>query len=83
MIKVEEGNSEEIKKILSEKKISDVNAVNKNGYSALALAVKNGNFGITANLLISGADVNLKNNVYSFYIISFNFLISLDKVHFF
>ena len=65
MIKAEEGNFEEVKKILTEKKFTDVNALNKNGYSALALAVKNGYFGIAANLLVSGADVNLKNNVFS------------------
>ena len=65
MIKAEEGNFEEVKKILIERKFTDINALNKNGYSALALSVKNGYFGIAANLLVSGADVNLKNNVFS------------------
>lgn len=63
MLKAEEGSVEEVRKILTENKHLDVNAVNKNGYTALSLATKGGFQAIVAALILGGANVNLANNV--------------------
>jgi len=63
MLKAEEGSVEEVRKILTENKHLDVNAVNKNGYTALSLATKGGFQAIVAALILAGANVNLANNV--------------------
>lgn len=41
MFKAEEGNLDEVKNILNDKSI-DLNATNRNGYTALTLATKSG-----------------------------------------
>ena len=64
MLKAEEGNFDEIQRILTEIPNIDVNAVNRNGYTALALATKNGHGAIVDVLLNAKANVNMKNNVY-------------------
>lgn len=62
MLKSEEGDLDQIKKILTEKHESNINAVNRNGYTALSLAVKGGYYRIASALLEAGADLNIKNN---------------------
>lgn len=63
MISAAEGNVAEVQRILAQQKVTDVNAVNKNGYTALALAVRSGSYSIAGKLLVSGADPNIKNHV--------------------
>jgi ankyrin repeat protein len=63
MLKAEEGNFDEVRRILTETKGQEVNSANKNGYTALALAVKGGYYQISGLLISSGADVNIPNNV--------------------
>ena len=63
MLRTEEGDYNEVLNILNGIKQLDVNAVNKKGYSALALAVKNGFVDIVELLITRGADVNTRNNV--------------------
>jgi ankyrin repeat protein len=65
MLKSEEGDFDEVKKLLSDPKAFDVNAQNKNGYTALALATKGGFFEIVQSLINVGANVNVSNNVNS------------------
>lgn len=63
MVHAEEGNIEEVQKILSQRKDINVNAVNKNGYTALALATKSGRYNVVGKLLVAGADPNICNHV--------------------
>jgi ankyrin repeat protein len=63
MLRTEEGNIEEIHRILTEHPGFDINAQNRNGSTALALATKNGAYDIVSVLIQAGADVNLPNNV--------------------
>lgn len=63
MLRTEEGDYNEVLNILNGIKQLDVNAVNKKGYSALALAVKSGFVDIVELLITRGADVNTRNNV--------------------
>ena len=63
MLRAEEGNLDDVKKILTENPHYDINATNKNGSTALALATKSGYYGIVQTLIKAGADVNIKNNV--------------------
>jgi len=81
MLKSEEGDLDQIKKILTEKHESNINAVNRNGYTALSLAVKGGYYRIASALLEAGADLNIKNNVNSNNKLVYIY-ISLGKVHF-
>jgi hypothetical protein len=62
MLRAEEGNIDDVKKIMADKKNIDLNATNKNGYTALALSVKAGHHGLTSYFIHTGADVNIKNN---------------------
>lgn len=63
MLKAEEGNFEEVQKILADLQQPNINAVNRNGSTALSLAAKNGSYGIVEALVQAGADVNIKNSV--------------------
>jgi len=63
MLKSEEGDLDQVKKILTEKHENNINAVNRNGYTALSLAVKGGYYRIANVLIEAGADINIKNNV--------------------
>ena len=69
MLKVEEGNLDEVKAIVR-KNTCKINAQNKSGQTALSLACRNGNFDIVSFLLEVGVDVNMKNkvNLIIFYI---------------
>lgn len=64
MLRAEEGNYNDVLNVVNTLKPSEINAVNKRGYSALALAVKNGSYDIIELLISKGANVNIKNNVY-------------------
>lgn len=64
MLKAEEGNLEEVQKILADSQQSNINAVNRNGSTALSLAAKSGHLNVVDILINNGADVNIKNNVY-------------------
>jgi ankyrin repeat protein len=66
MLKAEEGNLEEVRSILSSQSNLDINATNKHGYTALALATKGGFHNIVAALVLAGADVNQRNTVLLF-----------------
>lgn len=79
MLKAEEGNMEEVRRIITELKNIDINAINKKGYTSLALAVKAGHFEIVKLLISLGGDPNIKNNVYFYLIESYFYLNSLDK----
>ena len=63
MLNAEQGNLDEVKRIIQERKNLDVNQMNKKGYTSLALAVKSGNLTIVRELIAAGADVNIRNNV--------------------
>ena len=63
MLKAEEGNLEEVQRILTELKHIDINTSNKKGYTALALAVKSGQIDVVKLFINSGSDVNAMNNV--------------------
>ncbi len=63
MLKAEESNYEEVLEILNSGRLIDINAINKKGNTALALAVKTGSFDVIKLLISHGADVNIKNNV--------------------
>jgi ankyrin repeat protein len=63
MLRVEEGNIQEITNQLKNP-TTKINAQNKSGQSALALAVRNGNINVGSLLINTGADVNLKNKVH-------------------
>jgi ankyrin repeat-rich membrane spanning protein len=63
MLKAEEGNFEEVQKILADLQQPNINALNRNGSTALSLAAKNGSYGIVEALVQAGADVNIKNSV--------------------
>jgi len=63
MLKVEEGNYDEVHRILTEIRNIDINSNNKKGYTALALGVKAGHLEIVKLLISAGAEVNTKNNV--------------------
>lgn len=65
MLKAEEGDFDEVRKLLSDAKSFDVNAQNKNGYTALSLATKGGFYEIVQTLINVGANVNINNNVIS------------------
>ena len=62
MLRAEEGDVDEVKKLLNEQHI-DVNSANKNGYSALALATKGGFYNVVGVLILAGGNVNQPNNV--------------------
>lgn len=64
MLKTEEGNYEDVLNILNDNKQIDINASNKKGYTALALAVKAGFYDVVELLLSRGANINVRNNVY-------------------
>lgn len=64
MLKAEEGNVDEVRRILTELKNIDIDTCNKKGYTALALAVKAGHFDVVKFLIDCGANPDLKNNVY-------------------
>ena len=66
MLKVEEGNVEEVKALIR-KNICKINAQNKSGQTALSLACRNGNFDIVSFLLDVGADANMKNKVNKYF----------------
>ena len=63
MFKAEEGNLDEIKKILAENRNLDINATNRNGYTALSLATKNGYTMVAQHLIQAKADMNIANHV--------------------
>lgn len=62
MLRTEEGDANEVLSVLNGIKQIDVNAMNKKGYTALALAVKNGFLDIATLLISRGANVNTRNN---------------------
>lgn len=64
MLKAEEGNFDEVQRMITELKHLDVDAANKKGYTSLALAVKAGHSDVVRLLIASGANPDLKNNVY-------------------
>lgn len=66
MLRCEEGNVEDIHRILTENPSYDINAMNRNGSTALSIATKNGNLAIVDLLISAGADVNLPNNVIAY-----------------
>ena len=63
MLRTEEGNFDEVQNLLSGLRQIEINSINKKGYTALAIAVKNGYLEIVRILLSKGASVNTKNNV--------------------
>jgi len=64
MLRAEEGNLEEVISILNNpKQQPDINAINKRGYTSVAVATKTGAFEVVKLLLSRGADPNIKNNV--------------------
>ena len=63
MLKAEEGNFEEVQKVLADLQQTNINAINRNGSTALSLAAKNGSYGIVEALINTGADVNIRNSV--------------------
>ena len=63
MIRVEEGNLNDVKAALKQYPEEGVNDQNKHGQTALALAARNGNSTICEFLITEGADVNLPNKV--------------------
>lgn len=63
MLNAEQGNLDEVKRIIQERKNLDINQANKKGYTSLALAVKSGNLAIVKELIAAGADVNIRNSV--------------------
>lgn len=63
MLKSEEGDLDQVKKILTEKHENNINTTNRNGYTAFSLAVKGGYYRIANALVEAGADINIKNNV--------------------
>jgi len=73
MLKVEEGNYDEVHRILTEIRNIDINSSNKKGYTALALGVKAGHLEIVKLLISAGAEVNTKNNVWYSIFINLNY----------
>jgi len=63
MLRAEESNYDEVLNILTSNRQIDINAINRKGYTALAIAVKTGSYDIVKLLISKGADVNMKNNV--------------------
>ena len=62
MLRCEEGNLPVVRQLLSQGGF-DVNAANKSGHTALALAVKAGDQGVLQELLSQGAEIDRANNV--------------------
>ena len=65
MLQAEQGNIEEVRKIVASRKNLDINQLNKKGSTALALGIKSGSLTVTKELVAAGADVNIKNHVSS------------------
>ena len=63
MLCAEQGNVEQVRNVLHERKDIDINQVNKKGSTALALGIKSGNLAVIKELVMAGADVNIKNQV--------------------
>lgn len=63
MLQAEQGNIEEVQRLLASGKKFDINQVNKKGSTALALGIKSGSLAVTKELIAAGADVNIKNHV--------------------
>jgi len=81
MLRAEEGNLEEVLNILNNpRQQPDINAINKRGSTALAVAVKAGAYEVSKVLLSKGADPNIKNNVIFLSIQKSNMENSLAKV---
>ena len=79
MLRAEEGNFDEVQNLLSGLRQIDINSINKKGYTALAIAVKNGYLEIVRILLSKGASVNTKNNVTFYIFIIIQLFLSLAK----
>jgi len=76
MLQAEQGNVEEVRKLLGSIKNLDINQVNKKGSTALALGIKSGSLAVTKELVNAGADVNIKNHVSSLKLCSFSLVFS-------
>jgi len=78
MLKAEEGDFEEVRKLLKDPNQANVNLTNRNGYTALALACKGGFYRVADALIQAGSDLNIKNNVLFYH--AFSKISSLAKV---
>ena len=62
MLKVEEGDLEEVKRLISEQP-EHLDFQNKSGQTALFLAVRRGNLAMVGALLLKKANINIRNKV--------------------
>lgn len=62
MLKVEEGDLDEVKRLTAEQP-EHIDFQNKSGQTALFLAVRRGNLAMVGALLMKNANINIRNKV--------------------